>query len=206
MKTIKRLIIALVILGSGNSLFSQEIEHEVKEESEVSAKFEKHHQESEEETHHSVSFMIGHAHISTAVKDGKDNEWLTIPAFALHYIYKFNEKWGLGLHTEILLEDFEIAGSKSLENGGEPEIETIERNRPVAVALMGYYELHHHLILMLGGGAEFSSKENFALIRLGVDIPIVERFGWEAFGTFIYDINIDAYNSFNLGFGIAKNF
>ena len=150
--------------------------------------------------------MIGHAHISTAVKDGKDNEWLTIPSFAFHYSYYLNDKWAIGVQTDLLLEIFEIAGSNSLEEGGELEIETIERNRPFSVALMGCYELHHHLVLMFGGGGEFSSEENFALIRLGVDIPIIERYGWEAFGTFAYDINIDAYNSFNLGFGIAKVF
>jgi len=206
MKTFRQLIFALVLLISSNSLFSQEIEQEAKEASEVSTKFEKHHKESEEETHHSVSFVIGHAHISTAVKDGKDNKWLTIPSFGLHYTYKLDEKWGIGLQTELLLEEFEIAASSSLENGGELEIETIERNRPFSVTLMGYYKLHHHLILMLGGGGEFSKEENFALVRLGVDIPIIEKYGWEAFGTFSYDINIDAYNSFNLGFGIAKLF
>ena len=206
MKTFRHLIVVLVLLFSVNSLFSQEIENEVKEELEVDSKFEKHHKENEEETHHSISFVIGHAHINTAVKDGKDNERLTIPSFGLHYIYRFNEKWGVGVHTEILLEQFEIAGSNSFEEGGELEIETIERNRPVSVALMGYYELHHHFILMLGGGGEFSSEENFALIRVGADIPIIEKYGWEAFATFVYDINIDAYNSFNLGFGIAKLF
>ena len=206
MKTFRQLIFALVLLISSNSLFSQEIEQEAKEESEADSKFEKHHRESEEETHHSVSFMIGHAHINTAVKDGKDNEWLTIPSFGLYYKYKLDEKWGIGVQTELLLEEFEIAASSSLENGGELEIETIERNRPFSVTLMGYYELHHHLILMLGGGGEFSTEENFALVRLGVDIPIIEKYGWEAFGTFVYDINIDAYNSFNLGFGISKFF
>ena len=194
-----------MLIFSTNSLFSQEIENEVKEELEVDSKFKKYHKEKEEAKHY-VSFLIGHAYINTAVKDGKDKERLSIPSLGLYYTYRFNEKWGVGIETEMLLEVFEVAGSNGGHDGGELEIETIERERPVSVALMGFYELHHHLILAFGAGGEFTREDSFALIRLGVDIPIIERYGWEAFGTFKYDINIDAYNSFNLGFGIAKHF
>ncbi|MFD1315749.1 hypothetical protein [Namhaeicola litoreus] len=204
MKNYGIICLFVFLFSSTNYLLAQENE-QLKEEELHNSKFEKYHKE-EEESKHSVSFVMGHAHISTAVKDGKDNEWITIPSFGLHYNYAINEKWGLGIHSELLLEVFEIAAPRSLEDVEELSIETIERNKPFSLALMGMYEVHHHLILLFGAGGEFSSEENFALIRLGVDVPIIEKFGWEAFATANFDFNIDAYNSFNLGLGIAKLF
>ena len=87
MKTFKQFIFLLFLLVSTHPLFAQETEHEAKEEFAGDAKFEKYHKETEEPKKHNISFVIGHAHISTAVKDGKDNEWLTIPSFAFHYSY-----------------------------------------------------------------------------------------------------------------------
>jgi hypothetical protein len=204
MKKYSFLILFIFLFSNTYIAFAQEDEN-LKEELHENSKFEKHHKE-EEETRHSLALVIGHTHISTAVEDGKDNEWLTIPSFGLFYSYKLNEKWEIGLHTDLLLEEFEVASSSSLSEGGELEIETIERSRPVAVAVMALYEVHHHLILLVGAGAEFAAEESFALIRVGADVPIIEKYGWAAFATVNFDFNIDAYNSFNLGFGIAKMF
>ena len=205
MKTLRTSLFTFILVVFFTNAYTQEIEHRGGEGTQEHENFEKYHKEKEEAKHY-VTFMLGHAHISTAVKDGKDNEWLTIPSLGLYYTYRFNEKWGVGIETEMLLEVFEVAGSNGGHDGGELEIESIKRERPVSVALMGFYELHHHLILAFGAGGEFTREDSFALIRLGVDIPIIEKYGWEVFGTFKYDINIDAYNSFNLGIGISKLF
>jgi len=148
-----------------------------------------------EHLHHVIGFSIGHTHISTGFKDD-GTQWLALPSFGLSYAYFFNEKWALGLHNEIIVEDFVVQGSDD---------ETfIERGRPIAVAVTGIYKVHRHIGLMVGAGMEFSSHEDFALVKIGAEFPYEFAHGWEMFGALSLDINIDAYNSFSFGFGIAK--
>ncbi len=171
-----------------------------------------HYEESEEEENNKNSFalVIAHAHINSGLKNGERDD-IAIPAFGLHYNRKMGKKWGLGIHTELLIEEFEVVDSRGTltelaKSKNETEEIGLERGKPFSVALMGIYELHKHLAILVGGGMEFSKNENFALVRIGVDIPVVERNNWEAFGTINYDITIDAYDSFNFGIGISRWF
>lgn len=159
--------------------------------------------EAHEFKHHFIGLSIGHTHVATGVAEGS-SRWLVLPSFGLSYVYGFNEKWGIGLHNEIIVEDFLVKDSRGRSSGGGGDIAVIERGRPIAVALVGIYKIHPNIGIVAGGGMEFSSHENFGLVKLGLEFPYHLRHGWEIFGTLSADLKIDAYNSFSFGFGIAK--
>ncbi len=165
--------------------------------------------EHEEFKHHYIGFHIGHTHVSGGVQNG-DKKWLALPSFGLAYVYGFNEKWGIGIHSEMIVEDFLVQGSSSesrmVRNDAGSEVAVIERGRPIAVAVIGIYKIHKHIGLLAGGGMEFSEHEDFALVKIGAEFPYHFAHGWEMFGTLSVDLKIDAYNSFSFGFGVAHLF
>ncbi len=171
------------------------------------------HEENHEEHHkkHAISLVLSHTHIRSGVKNDSGDKWISLPSFGFNYNYAFNEKWALGLHTDIIVEEFIVegqseSGNKYFAKNEEVEIPGIERSYPIAPAIMLSYKPMEHLALMAGGGMEFSKDENFALVRFGVEVPFHIPNNWEIFGALTYDINIDAYDSLSFGFGIAKLF
>lgn len=157
---------------------------------------------------HFISASVNHAIIFSAVKDGESKSAISLPSFGLNYTYFFNEKIGLGLHSDIIIEDFLVeSGTNSSEkNVEEPTLEVIERGKPVAVAVIFMYKPLPYLGLMAGAGREFSKHEDFNLIRVGVEAPFNISHHWEVYAGVTYDIAIDAYNSLNYGIGIGKMF
>lgn len=157
---------------------------------------------------HVISGSINHTIIFGGVKDG-DATSITLPSFGLNYTYFFNNKWAIGLHNDIILEDFFVKESSSFQTSSgseEEEIAVIERGTPVAACIMGIYKPLPYLGLMAGFGREFSSHEDFTVIRFGIETPVHLPKNWELFGVLTYDINIDAYQSLTYGIGIAKLF
>ena len=161
---------------------------------------------------HVISASINHTVIFGGVKDGESSS-ITLPSFGLNYTYVFSHKWAIGLHNDIILEDFVVkegsaaqARSGSGSGSEDDEIAVIERGTPIAACIMGIYKPIPQLGLMAGFGREFSSHEDFTVIRLGLEAPIHLPKHWELFGVLTYDINIDAYQSLTYGIGIAKLF
>ena len=213
-----RITLLSIIFISYNYSFSQEHEthtieekaHEVVEDS---------HQEPHQEEHdtghhkkHAISVVISHTHIKSGVKNNSGDNWIALPSFGLNYNYSINEKWAIGLHNDIIVEEFIVEDPNAhgsdvlLHKNEDAEIEGIERGRPIASAVMITYKPFKHIAFLAGGGMEFSKHENFALIRLGIEFPFHIPNDWEIFGATAFDINIDAYNGFTFGFGIAKLF
>ena len=159
--------------------------------------------------HHYIGLSIGHTHISGGVRDG-ETKWLALPSFGLSYVYAFNPKWAIGLHNEMIVEDFVVQSSRlepsAIRSGSDEDVTTIKRGRPFAVAVVGIYKIHKHIGLLAGGGMEFSEHEDFTLVKIGAEFPYHFAPGWEMFGTLSADFKIDAYNSFSFGFGVAKLF
>jgi hypothetical protein len=165
----------------------------------------------DEEPHkkHIISASINHSIIFSAVKDGEGRSSINVPSFGLNYTYAFSKKWGIGLHNDIILEDFIVkneSGNDSEKRSAIEEIETIERGRPISMALMGIYKPIENLGIMAGGGMEFSEHEDYAVIRFGLEAPVHLPKHWEVFGALTYDIMINAYNSLTYGIGVAKLF
>jgi len=158
---------------------------------------------------HDITFIIGHTHIGSGLDSSSGKkEWLVLPSFELNYNFHFNEKWALGVHNHMIIEEFLVTGEDSHESDSrsDDEVVGIERDKPISVTLVASYKIHKHIALIAGGGVEFSSHENYKVIKFGIEFPFHIPNDWEVIGGFVYDINIDAYESFTLGMGIAKLF
>jgi hypothetical protein len=149
---------------------------------------------------HIISIVISHAQVF----DGKDingeKKVLSLPSWGLDYTFQFKPKWGIGLHTDIITETFEV--EKHLENGGSGDI--IERSYPIAPAIMGIFKPGNHWSFLIGAGVEFAKEENFFLNRAGVEYAAELPKGWEVFGSLSYDIKWSAYDTWLIGLGISK--
>jgi len=158
---------------------------------------------------HLLSASINHTVIFSAIKNGENSTNITLPSFGVNYTYVFSHKWAIGLHSDIILEDFVVKGEASeLERSGTEDNNTavIERGTPISSVVMVIYKPVPFLGLMAGAGREFSSHEDFTVIRFGIEAPFHLPNHWEMFGVLTYDININAYQSLTYGIGIAKAF
>jgi hypothetical protein len=213
MNSIKILIVSAFFIFGSAVANSQEHESKAKEtvhEGNAVAEHQEEH-EGHDPKGFSIAGAISHTHINSAINNEGDKEWLTLPSFGLYFNYRFNEKWGIGLHNDIIVEEFEVEDPNAEEHlaaksEGEEAVAVIDRGIPVSSALIVMYQPLEHLILLAGGGIEFSKNDNFAVIRVGVDVPFELKNNWELFGSAAFDFNIDAYNSFTFGLGIAKLF
>ena len=201
----KRIFLAFTLLNIACILQSYGQEHEVNIE-------ESHKETTHHEVHkkHLISASLNHTVIFSAIKDGEAASNIILPSFGLNYTYSFNHKWAIGLHNDIILEDFIVKGnetdqSKSNSKSNEDNA-IIERETPVAACIMAIYKPIPNLGLMAGLGREFSSHEDYTVIRFGIEAPYHLPNNWELFGVVTYDINIDAYQSLTYGIGIGKLF
>jgi hypothetical protein len=148
-----------------------------------------------EESRHSISFVIGHARIGQGRNAAGDKEFLAVPSVAIDYNYWISERWGLGIHSDFLNENFFIEN----EDG-----EILERERPIAPALMGVFKPGEHWTFSLGIGKEFAGKENFTLTRISIEYGVEIQKGWEVFGVLSQDFRWSAYNVTTIGLGLSK--
>ena len=147
---------------------------------------------------HSIGVAIGHAHTFEGRDDEGERKTLVLPCWSLDYNFHIDEKWSLGLHTDLIIQRFFVEKIR----GGE----LTERSYPVAPALMAMYSITKHWQAQLGSGIEFAPEGNIFLIRAGVEYGAEIRGGWEVFGSMCFDMKWDTYETWTLGLGIAKNF
>jgi hypothetical protein len=151
---------------------------------------------------HSLGFAIGHAHVFEG-RDAEGNKsTLALPMWALDYNFQFARKWMIGLHTDMIVETFEV--EKHLESGEEGEV--VERSQPIAPAIMGMYKPNHHWSFGFGIGGEFAKEENFLLNRVAVEYSVELPKNWEVYGAIQYDFRWEAYDTWTIGVGFTKNF
>lgn len=146
---------------------------------------------------HSLTFVASYATIPNSFNDNT-NDILLVPAFGLNYDYQFNKKWGAGIHTGIILQDYKIE-----THGGHEEI---ERENPIAIAAIMYFKPHHRWKILGGYGIEVEKNESFQLIRIGVEYGVQLPKKWELGFTFENDYKINSYYTMLLGIGFTKKF
>jgi hypothetical protein len=150
--------------------------------------------------HHKLGLILGHAHVFQGRDADGNKQALDMASWGIDYDYQFNRRWSVGLHTDLIMEKFKV---ESYSGSGD---DIIERNYPIAPALVFGYKLNHHWMLQLGTGAEFSREGTLFLNRFGVEYGVEIRNGWEVAGNASYDIKWDAYDTWVLGIGISKEF
>lgn len=150
---------------------------------------------------HQLGLTIGHEHAFSGRTDDNKKEVSILPFWGLDYNFHFASKFMIGLHTDFVVESFKV--EKNLDNGPE---ETVERTRPIAPAIMGFYKPTEHWSFGLGMGGEFAKEEDYVLNRLAVEYAVEIRKGWEVAGSLQYDFRWNAYDTWTVGLGISKSF
>ena len=146
------------------------------------------------EKKHSIALIISHTQIAEGIKNG-EKTWVSLPSWGIDYNYEINERWGIGMHNDILVESFTVKHFNETE---------IERSTPFASAIVGMYKPIKNLNLILGVGGEFSKEENLILFKAGIEYAYRFHNNWELIASVTNDLKINTYNSWSIGFGIAR--
>jgi hypothetical protein len=155
----------------------------------------------EHHLHNSIGFGLSHTHVFNGVLNGKP-KWTILPSFLLDYDYHLNERWSLGGHFDMVVENFIF----KLEEGSE-SIQFVERSFPVSFVATGSYKVFKYMSLQLGAGGEFVLEgENYPLIRGGLDFEYEVGELYEVFLNASYDYRFEAYHSLTVGLGIKRFF
>ena len=109
-----------------------------------------------EERKNRVSFVVGSSIVPGGEELEGENSRLAYMAFGIDYDRELNEKWGIGLHTDWVIENYK------LENQFNGE-EIIERKRPLALCLISSYSLNKLISLHAGIGPEITEEAVFFL-------------------------------------------
>lgn len=180
-----KLLIACIatLFFFGSDIFAQEIEH------------------TQFYPHHSLGLMISHTQISQGIQSDGDKKWLSLPSWAINYNYKFSPKWAVGLHSDIIVEDFAV--EEHLKSSGN---KTLERSYPIACAVMASYKPGKYFSFMAGAGGEFAHTGDLFLVRVGVEYGYHLSKDYEINANITNDLKINAYNSWAIGLGVTRIF
>lgn len=146
---------------------------------------------------HKITLVMAYSFINNSFSE-PSNGILIVPTIGFNYDYFFKARWGLGLHTDILLQQFKIE-----KHDGHEEI---LRENPVAMVGMVLFKPNHRWTLMAGYGVEFEKNENFQMIRTGVEYGIALPKHWELGFSLEFDYKIKTYSSLMFGVGFSKLF
>ncbi|SRR6056297_540577 len=145
---------------------------------------------------HAIALVISHTQINEGLDENGEKQWLSLPSWGINYNYYLNKKWALGIHSDIIVEDFVV---ESLGRSGE----TIERSYPIASALVVSYKPGEHFSFMLGTGGEFTKDQSFFMLRLGIEYSYHMNQNWELIANLLNDLKLNGYNSWGVGLGVA---
>lgn len=146
-----------------------------------------------------VSVGLGHSFIKKGIVN--ENYGVSMSTFYLDGDYWFSNRFGAGLQTEIILEDFLVE-----HHSDEEQTQEIERSNPIAVVPVLLYTPIRNVMLVGGYGVDFCEEETFSMIRTGVEYGVHVSKDWEVGASLIYDFKLDAYDAWVFGLGISKFF
>jgi hypothetical protein len=146
---------------------------------------------------HRVTLVMASSFIKSDI-DGGTNSILVVPTYGLNYDFFFHQKWGVGLHTDIVLQQFKVE-----KHDGH---EVLIRENPVALCAVGLFKPLPSLALIAGYGIELEKHENIQLLRFGVEYGFHLPGNWELGFALEFDSKINTYNSLMFGAGFSKLF
>lgn len=152
--------------------------------------------------HHSLGFVISHTQIGQGIQANGDKKWLALPSLGINYNFKFHRKWAIGLHNDIVIEDYEV--EEHLRSGDSDKV--LARSYPIASAVVASYKPGKHFSFMLGAGGEFAHTGNLFLIRAGAEYGFHITDQWELNANLVNDLKVRAYNSWAYGIGVTRVF
>ncbi len=146
---------------------------------------------------HKITLVMAYSFIDNSFLE-ENSAIRIVPTFGFNYDYFFNARWGLGLHTDIILQQFKVE-----KHGGHEEI---HRENPIGLAGMVLFKPNHRWTLMAGYGVEAEKHESFQMIRAGVEYGIALPKHWELGFSLEFDYKIKTYSSLMFGVGFSKMF
>ncbi|MFZ2905575.1 MAG: hypothetical protein WAZ98_05180 [Cyclobacteriaceae bacterium] len=149
-------------------------------------------------THYRMTVMMANAHIPSATEVDGDIPVRIVPTWGLSYDYWLSNKWAIGLHNELFLQQFKI------EKSGTDQ--TVERSYPVSVSVVGIFKPTKRLAFLAGVGKEFEKHKNFSLICLETEYGFELPDNWELNLNLIFESKIHAYDAWTFGVGFSKFF
>lgn len=152
-------------------------------------------EEHEEFKHLRAAILIGH----TLIPEKHANENFFIPSWGFDLEYWANEKWGIGLHSDLEIETFIIIKNQTEE-------EEIERITPLVLTLDALFKPWKGLVFQIGPGLEIEKEENYTLLRAGLEYEIEMPDHWDISPTVFYDTRFDEYHTWSIALGIGKRF
>ena len=153
-------------------------------------------EEHEFHPHHSLGLIISHTQISQGIQEDGKRKWLSLPSWGINYNYVFHSKWAIGLHNDIIVEDFVVESASR-------ETEALERSYPIASAVVVSFKPGKHFSFLLGSGGEFAENHNFFLLRAGFEYGLHINNRLELVANLVNDLKIKAYNSWAIGLGVV---
>lgn len=144
-----------------------------------------------------LTLSISHTHVPGGINDFGDKVWLALPSWGLDYDRSISKRWGLGIHTDLVIQDFSYEEEEGIIR---------KRTKPLATALVASYKATPHFTLIAGGGGEFAPEGTLSLIRIGTDYGWELPKKWELTISVMADFKINAYNAWVLGIGVSKIF
>ena len=103
-----------------------------------------------------VSAVMGHAFIKNRIDS--ENKISSAAAFGINANYWVSDKWAVGVHSDLVFENFIIEEKKPNE-----EHRFLEREYPVSVNAVATYKPIHSLGILAGIGREFSKEKNLTM-------------------------------------------
>jgi hypothetical protein len=144
-----------------------------------------------------LSLAITHTFVPTTVNSSGDKTYLSLASWGLDYDRRVNSLWGIGLHSDLVIQDFEYEDNDVVRT----------RVKPLAIAIVATRRLGKHFTVIGGGGAEFSKgEETLGLFRVGADYGWELPHDWEVSFGVTTDFKVNAYNALVFGFALGKTF
>tara|TARA_B100000809_G_scaffold266760_2_gene331281 strand:+ start:13957 stop:14490 length:534 start_codon:yes stop_codon:yes gene_type:complete len=153
-------------------------------------------EEKEEFKHFRISPVLSHTYIPTAISEG--TKTIIVPSIGLDLEYWFSEKYGIGLHNDLELFNYEVKK--------ERQKLSIERDFPVVVTLDVLAKVYKGLGVVFGAGIEFEKSENLFIVRTGLEYEIEFSENWDLSPTFFYDYRHKEFETWSIGIGIGRRF
>ena len=150
-----------------------------------------------DDTHHKVTLVMAYSLLKNQIDENTTNI-LVVPTFGINYDFMFHHKWGVGLHTDVVLQQFKVE-----KHDGH---ETIVRENPVAICAVGLFKPLPPLTFIAGYGIELEKHENIQILRLGVEYGFHLPGNWELGFALEFDSKLNSYNSWVFGAAFSKLF
>ena len=144
---------------------------------------------------HKITLVMAYSFIDNSFLEENDAIRI-VPTFGFNYDYFFHARWGFGIHTDILLQQYKVE-----KHGSHEEI---LRENPVGIAGMVLFKPNHRWTLMAGYGVEVEKHENFQMVRTGVEYGIALPKHWELGFSLEFDYKINTHNSIMFGVAFSK--